>query len=233
MTDVSTNGTFPTYLASPTDALLHGTNVVILGASTVPPWQNDFLKPKDSGSSTARPVYAIQITRQSTAGTHLPEWMEEFPQRDKLVANIEAQQLVTLLLEELPSEEATASFEVQFSEFIEQHGVAGIAALESRLLRANDPALEPWGWVFLTALGNSRDPSIDVAAQRVLFGEIASSSAGRRAAAVSAIGAFPTPSTLVTFEQRAAIETNRIVLATLQAHIRVLKGHGISTKTAA
>jgi hypothetical protein len=165
MTDVSTNRTFQTYLGATTAALLLGTNVVILGTSTVPPWQDDLSKLKDSGSSTARPVNAIQITKQSTAVTQLPEWMEELPRRDKLVAGIEAQQLVTLVLEELPSEEATESFEVQFSEFIEQHGVAGIAALESRLLCANDPALEPWGWVFLTALGNSRDPSIDAAAQ--------------------------------------------------------------------
>lgn len=232
---VSTNTTSQAHLGATAAALLlsPGTNFVILSTSTAPSWENDLPKQRDSGASTALPINALQITKQSTAETRPVEWAEEPPWHDRHVAGVEAQQLVNLALEELPTEEAIESFEVQFSDFIEQHGVAGVTALELRLLRANDPALEPWGWVFLTALGYSRDPSVDAVARQILVGEIISSSAGRRAAAASAMGAFSSPSTLATLEQRAAIETNRVVLATLQAHIRVLKGNGISAKTAA
>jgi hypothetical protein len=170
MIAVSTNRTLQPHLG---DTASFGTNLVFLDASTASPWQNDS-KLQGSRVSTARPVNSVQFTKRSTADTRPPEWTEELPWRDKVAAGIEAQQLVDMVLGELPTEEATESLEDQFSEFIEQHGVAGITALESRLLRANDPALEPWTWVFLTALGTSRDPSIDAAARRILVGEIAS-----------------------------------------------------------
>ena len=54
-------------------------------------------------------------------------------------------------------------------------------------------------------------------------------SAGRRSAAASALGAFPDAMVLAALERRAAVEKNRIVLATLKAHIRVLKGDAAST----
>jgi hypothetical protein len=149
------------------------------------------------------------------------------------VAGLEAQQLVNEALEELQTEEMLELFEVRSSEFIDQNGVAGIAAFETYLLRSTNPVTEPLIRRFLRALGSVRTPAVDTVARQVLLSQLSSLSGGRRSAAASALGAFPSLATLVALEQRAAVENNRIVLATLQAHIRVFRANGLSSTQAA
>jgi len=149
--------------------------------------------------------------------------------RDRLVAGIYVQQLVSAALEELQTDESLELFEAQTSEYIDQQGAAGIAALDARLLRSTDPVAEPLARRFLRALGNPRTPTIDIIARQMLLTQLASSSAGRRSAAASALGAFPNSATLTALERRAAVETNRIVVAKLHAHIRVFKANGLSS----
>ncbi len=234
MTAVSTSRTAQTHTGVAAALMVSlGTNFSILSASTANVWPCHISQQEDSQTSTAQRATPRQIARSSTPETQPPEWREEIPWQARLVAGLEAQQLVNEALEELQTEEMLELFEVRSSEFIDQNGVAGIAAFETYLLRSTNPVTEPLIRRFLRALGSVRTPAVDTVARQVLLSQLSSLSGGRRSAAASALGAFPSLATLVALEQRAAVENNRIVLATLQAHIRVFRANGLSSTQAA
>jgi hypothetical protein len=236
MTDISASRTaqvFPASLAAVLMVSLGTSFSLPSDASTASVWQGLTAQKEDSRAATAQRSTPFQIVRSSTPETQSPEWREELPWQARLLASTEVNQLVNAALEELQTEEALELFETRASAFLDLHGVAGIAALETHLLRSRgDPAVEPLARRVLRALGNVRAPAIDTVARHVLFSQLSSSSGGRRSAAASALGAFPSLTTLVALEQRAAVEKNRIVLATLQAHIRVFKANGLSSAKA-
>jgi hypothetical protein len=144
--------------------------------------------------------------------------------KDDPESRFETKQLILEFLNNLQTEESMENYELAISDIIDRHGRTGIAALEAQLFR---PPVEPLSWKFLGALGVRRGLPLDNVAKRILLSHINSTSAGRRSAATSALSAFPDAMVLEALERRAAIETNRIVLATLKAHIRVLRGDGL------
>jgi hypothetical protein len=224
----SSNQTNATLAAALAISLI-GANFVAPTASTATPWHNQLPCREDSRTSTAPRVTPIQLTKPSTPETQPPEWREEASWEARLPATLEAQHLLDTALNELQTEGMLEQLEAQTKEFIDRHGIAGIAVLEAKLIRPhNDLATEPLARRFLRALGNPRTPTIDAAAKHLLLSQLASESGGRRSAAASALGAFPSAATLTALQKRATVEKNRIVLATLNAHIRVLTANGIS-----
>jgi hypothetical protein len=141
-------------------------------------------------------------------------------------ARVEAKELVSAFLEEVRTDEILERCELAISDIIDRHGKGGIAALQAEVF---EPTVEPLAWKFLNALGARRGQPIDDVARAILLGHLGSTSAGRRSAAATALGSFPDRVVLTALERRAAIETNRIVLATLKAHIRTLRRDALST----
>lgn len=141
-------------------------------------------------------------------------------------ARLEVKELVSAFLDDVRTDETLERCELVISDIIDRYGKRGIAALQAEI---SEPAIEPLAWKFLNALGVRRGQSIDGVARSILLRHLNSRSAGRRSAAASALGAFPDAVVLAALERRAALENNRIVLATLKAHIRVLKGDAPST----
>lgn len=139
---------------------------------------------------------------------------------DSSEARVEAKELVTAFLEEVRTDETLERCELVISDIIDRYGMGGIAALQAEVFEA---AVEPLAWKFLYALGARRGQPIDDAARAILLSHLDSTSAGRRSAAASALGSFPDRVVLTALERQAAIEKNRMVLATLNAHIRTLK----------
>ena len=139
---------------------------------------------------------------------------------------VEAKELVSTFREDVRTEGALDRYELVISDIIDRYGTRGIAALQAEVF---EPAIEPLGWKFLNALGVRRGQPIDNVARAILLRHLNSISAGQRSAAASALGAFPDAVVLAALERRAAVENNRIVLATLKAHIQVLKGDAAST----
>jgi hypothetical protein len=138
----------------------------------------------------------------------------------------EVTELISVFLENVQTEETLERCELAISDIIDSYGKNGIAALEAQLLES--AALEPLFWRFLTALGARRGDPTDQLAKQILLRHLNSSSAGRRAAATSALGAFSDGALLNDLERRAAVEKNRMVIATLNAHIRALKRDAVS-----
>lgn len=132
----------------------------------------------------------------------------------------EVTDLLSLFLENVQTEEIQDRCELMISGIIDNYGTIGIAALETRL---QGPPLEPLFWKFLTALGARRGEPTDGIAKEILLRQLDSPSAGRRAAAASALGAISGAAVLTALERRATIEQNRMVKATLSAHMRALK----------
>jgi hypothetical protein len=136
----------------------------------------------------------------------------------------EVTELLSVFLENVPTDELQDRCEVAISGIIDRYGQIGIRVLERRLV---GPALEPLFWRFLTALGARRSEPIDQIAKEILLRHLNSPSGGRRAAAASALGAICDGAVLAALERRAAIEQNRMVKATLHAHIRTLNPHAL------
>ena len=165
-----------------------------------------------------------QTLEQSPAQTSLTESEEV-----DIAVDYEAQILVNTALETIETEDSLEQFQQSAQEFINRYGDMGIAALNIRLLQPSpSPSIEPLARRFITALGTQRGQPLDDDVKRLLMLQLTSSRAGRRSAAASALGAFRDPIVLAAFEERAKIEKNRIVRATLAAHIRVFKANGLS-----
>jgi hypothetical protein len=160
-------------------------------------------------------------SQADTFDENIPGLLNDDPE-----SRFETKQLILEFLNDLQTEDSMENYELAISDIIDRHGKTGIAALEAQLFR---PAVEPLSWKFLGALGVRRGVRLDVVAKRILLGHLNSTSAGRRSASVSALGAFPDAVVLRALERRAAIETTRIVLATLKAHISVLRRDGLPT----
>ena len=147
------------------------------------------------------------------------------PLSDEISApHAEVTDLLSLFLENVQTEEIQDRCELTISGIIDSYGTIGVAALEAQLA---GPALEPLFWKFLTALGVRRDEPTDRMAKEILLRQLDSPSAGRRAASASALGAISDAAVLTALERRAALEQNRMVKATLNAHIRTVKRHGL------
>jgi hypothetical protein len=142
-------------------------------------------------------------------------------------ASVEAKELVSAFLEDVQTDETLERCELMILDIIDRYGKAGIAALEAQVF--DEPAVGPLAWKFLNALGVRRGKPIDDVARAILLSNLDSTSAGRRSAAASALGSFPDEVVLAALERRAAIEKNRMVLATLNAHIRTLRRDALST----
>jgi hypothetical protein len=209
------------------------TNCVLPTPSTKDDAEFPFAQEAISFVSTARQSVKLHVVKSSTPETQAPQLREEPLLRDRFLANAESQQFINVAIENLQTEEALELFEIRVSEFIDKHGIAGIRSLQRTLLETNNPTNEPLARRFLRSLGSHRTPAIDAVSKDILFSQIHSISAGRRSAAASSLGAFPSYSMLMVFEARLAIEKNKIVRATLEAHIRVFKANGLSfTKVA-
>jgi hypothetical protein len=141
-------------------------------------------------------------------------------------ASVEAKELVSAFLEDVQTDEALERYELMISDIIDRYGQGGIAALEAQV--SEETAVGPLAWKFLNALGVRRGRLIDDVARGILLRNLDSRSAGRRSAAASALGSFPDGVVLAALERRAAIEKNRMVLATLNAHIRTLRRDALS-----
>jgi hypothetical protein len=142
----------------------------------------------------------------------------------------EVTELLSLFLENVQTEEIQDRCELIISGIIDSYGTSGIDALQAHLVvqaQLVAPTLEPLFWKFLTALGVRRGDPTDRIAKEILLRHLNSPSAGRRAASASALGAIPDAAVLTALERRAAVEQNRMVQATLNAHIRTLKRHGL------
>jgi hypothetical protein len=118
-------------------------------------------------------------------------------------ARVEAKEIVSAFLEEVRTDETLERCELVISDIIDRYGMRGIAALQAEVFEA---AVEPLAWKF----------------------HLDSASAGHRSAAASALGSFPDEAVLTALERHAAIEQNRMVLATLKAHIRKLRRDALS-----
>jgi hypothetical protein len=203
--------------------LLHSTSTAL----TVP---TNVMQAEDTHASTSLNVVPyLQVVEASTPDTRLPALNEDFTWESRLAASFAAHHLVIAALDDLQTEDNLEHFQEGASEFIDHHGKAGIVALETLLLRDANPTKEPLARRFLRALGNQRSPAVDEAAKQLLLVQLDSVSGGRRSAAASALGAFSNASVLTALERRAAIEDNRIVRATLVAHIRVFRSNGASS----
>ena len=143
-----------------------------------------------------------------------------------------ASRLIADGLECMQTEDELDRFEAAAEEFIDQYGLSGIASLNRRLLDVRSPDTEPLARKFMRALGRRRTPTIDAVLKRILIAQLHSTSGGRRSAAATALGAFPSIATLTAMEYRSAVEQNRFVLATIRANIRVFRSHGISAAQA-
>jgi hypothetical protein len=141
-------------------------------------------------------------------------------------ARVEAKELVSAFLEDVQTDETLERCESMISDIIDRYGKGGIAALEAHVF---DDAVGPLTWKFLNSLGVRRGQPIDDVARGILLMHLDSTSAGRRSAAASALGSFPDGVVLAALERRAAIEKNRMVLATLNAHIRTLRRDAVSS----
>jgi hypothetical protein len=153
MTDASTSS--PNHTNAALAAVLAvslGANFVVPPASTASFWHNQLAYRDDSRTSTAPRVTPVQLTKPTTPETHLSEWQDEVSWEARLTANLEAQQLLNAALNELQTEDMLEQFEAQTKQFIDQHGVAGIAILEARLIRPNDRASEPLARRFLKSV---------------------------------------------------------------------------------
>ena len=184
----------------------------------------------------AEPVITYTMpapTAFNISGTTLDEAEEPFEEATGRTASVsdeiisaphsEVMELLSLFLENVQTEEIQERCEVTISAIIDTYGTIGIVALEAQLVGS---ALEPLFWRFLTALGVRRGEPTDRMASEILLRQLNSPSPGRRAAAASALGAIPDAAVLTALERRAAVEQNRMVKATLNAHIRTLKRHG-------
>jgi hypothetical protein len=164
-----------------------------------------------SGTTRVRPV----ITRDTSS--HLGDVTE---------AHVEAKELLSAFLEDVQTDETLERCELMISDIIDRYGKGGIAALEAHVF---DDAVGPLAWKFLNSLGVRRGQPVDDVARGILLRHLDSTSAGRRSAAASALGSFPDRVVLAALERRAAIEKNRMVLATLSAHIRTLRRDAVSS----
>jgi hypothetical protein len=142
-------------------------------------------------------------------------------------ASVEAEELVAAFLEDVQTDETLERCELMISDIIDRYGKGGVAAVEAQVF--DEPAVGPLAWKFLNALGVRRGQPIDDVARAILLSNLDSTSAGCRSAAASALGSFPDGVVLAALERRAAIEKNRMVLATLNAHIRTLRRDALST----
>jgi hypothetical protein len=209
------------------------TNCILPTPSTKDDAEIHFTQEAISSVSTARPTTKLHIVRLFTPETQAPQLREEPLLQDRFLANAESRQFINSAIENLQTEEALELFEVQVSEFIDKHAMAGIRSLQRTLLETNNPINEALARRFLRSLGVERTPQIDAVAKDILLTQLYSVSAGRRSAAASSLGAFPSYSILMALEGRLAIEENKVVRATLEAHIRVFKANGIPFTKAA
>jgi hypothetical protein len=143
---------------------------------------------------------------------------------DNSEARIEVRGLVSAFLKEVQTDETLERCELVISDIIDRFDKEGIAALQAELF---EPAIKSLAWKFLYALGVRRGQPIDDVARGILLSQLDSTSAGRRSAAASALGSFPDEAVLTALQRRAAIEKNRMVLATLNAHIRTMKSEAL------
>ena len=195
------------------------------------PDQVSQVKTSFASTSFVRATY-VQFIKPLTPETQPQDYTIDLSWKTNWMAGREADQILQETLEQVQTEESLEKFEVSAAEFVDGHGVTGIGVLESRLLRTGDASTEPLARRFLRALGAQRGAAIDGRATRLLIEQLNSPSGGRRSAAASALGAFPSRQILTALERRKEIETNRIVLATLEAHIRVFRSNGVSSTKA-
>jgi len=187
-----------------------------------------------SGAATNyHTVPYAQITKAFTAGTQPYELSAGVSWQNSLVAALEAEQLLAAYRGRVLTEDNLDDFESACVIFVAQYGVAGISALEKRLLRGGVEETDALARRYLRALGTRHDEVADREAMRLLLSELGSSSAGRRSAAASALGTFPNALVLSVMERRKKTEKNRMVLATLDAHIRNIRSNGTSSTKAA
>ena len=170
-------------------------------------------------------VFNISGTRyinRPVVATDTPSLLDDISE-----ACVEAKELVSAFLEDVQTEETLERCELMISDIIDRYGKGGIAALEAHVF--DEPAVGPLAWKFLNALGVRREQPIDDVARAILLSHLNSTSGGRRSAAASALGSYPDGVVLAALERRAAIEKNRMVLATLNAHIRTLRRDALPT----
>lgn len=211
-------------------AVCLGYGMVLSDVSTAPARPIDRFHTDDRSTSTS--LYTVpyfQLVETPMLDTQPRTQSEVVPWELALMAGVAAEHLVREALGELQTEDNLDQFQENAVEFLDHHGLAGILALESQLLRFSGYETEPLARRFLRALGSCRTPTVDEASMQILFVQLDSPSGGRRSAAASALGAFPSALTLTEFERRASVEKNRIVRATLQAHIRTFKANGLSS----
>lgn len=178
------------------------------------------------GSETALSRVAFNVFETTSANTRSITAESTQVLEDISEARVEAKELVSAFLEEVRTDEILERCELAISDIIHRHGKRGIAALQAEVF---EPTVEPLAWKFLNALGARRGQPIDDVARGILLNHLDSTSAGRRSAAASALGSSPDRVVLIALERRAAIEKNRMVLATVKAHIRTLRRDALST----
>jgi hypothetical protein len=214
-------------------AVCLGYGMVLSDISTAPATPIDRFHTDDSSASTSlHKVPYFQLVETPVLDTQPRTQRELVPWELALMASVAAENLIRDALDELRTEDNLDLFQENAVEFLDHHGLAGILALDSQLLRFTVHETEPLARRFLRALGSRRAPAIDEASMQILFVQLDSPSGGRRSAAASALGAFPSALTLAEFERRVTVEKNRIVHATLQAHIRTFKANGLSSSKA-
>jgi hypothetical protein len=153
-----------------------------------------------------------------------------------LLVRLTGREVIEGALRREQTEEVMDNVSDAFEAFLDQYGAAGILGLASALARtaASSDLLEPLWWQFLRALGKQRNPVADQAARRILVRQLGLSSGGRRSAAAAGLGGFRDFAALAALVQRAAVEQNKFVLATLMAHIRsIRRSNGLPSETAA
>lgn len=153
-----------------------------------------------------------------------------------LLVRLTGREVIEGALRREQTEEVMDNVSDAFEAFLDQYGAPGILGLASALARtaASSDLLEPLWWQFLRALGKQRNPVADQAARRILIRQLGLSSGGRRSAAAAGLGGFRDFPALAALVQRAAVEQNKFVLATLMAHIRsIRRSNGLPSETAA
>ena len=107
-------------------------------------------------------------------------------------------------------------FEEKLSTFLTETGIQGLNAQYLKLREfGNRQAL----WCFARVLGNMVAPSTFVRRRNILTELLDSNSPGIRSAAASALGYVKDSVSINAIQRRLAKETNRLVIATLKAHI--------------
>ena len=214
-------------------ALCLGSGIALHSVSTALSLPKGIMQAEDTHASTSfNAIPYLQIVEAATPDTRSPALGEDVSWEARLMASLAAHHLVSATLDELQTEDSLEQFQERAAEFIDDHGQAGILALDTRLLRSAAPTTEPLARRFLRALGNRRSAPVDQATKHLLLVQLNSVSGGRRSAAASALGAFPSAAMLAALERRTEIEDNRIVRATLAAQIRVFRSNGLSSSKA-